>query len=71
MEASGNGAIHYEEWGEWLEWIKKNSISWVAWSISDKNETCSMIQATGAPKGGWKDSDLKEWEIIVRKELTN
>ncbi|KAA6326943.1 Endoglucanase [termite gut metagenome] len=71
MEASGDGAIHYEEWGKWLEWMKKNSISWVAWSVSDKDETCSMIQTTGASEGGWKDSDLKEWGIVVRKELSN
>ncbi|KAA6338622.1 Endoglucanase [termite gut metagenome] len=71
MEANGDGAIHYEEWGIWLEWMKKNSISWAAWSISDKDETCSMIQTTGASEGGWKDSDLKRWGIIVKKELSN
>lgn len=69
MEASGDGAINKEEWTAWLDWMQRNSISWAAWSISDKNETCSMIEPTGASDGNWKEDDLKEWGKIVRGEL--
>jgi endoglucanase len=69
MEASGDGAVNKEEWKAWLGWMQKNSISWAAWSISDKDETCSMIKTTGSSEGNWKTEDLKEWGQIVRDEL--
>lgn len=69
MEASGDGAVNKEEWNAWLDWMRKNSISWAAWSISDKDETCSMIKTSGSSEGNWKDKDLKEWGQIVQEEL--
>lgn len=69
MEASGDGAVNKEEWNAWLDWMRKNSISLAAWSISDKDETCSMIKTSGSSEGNWKDKDLKEWGQIVQEEL--
>ena len=69
MEATGNGPINYEEWQKWLDWMSENSISWVAWSVSDKDETCSMMLPTASSDGSWSDKDLKEWGKIVRDEL--
>ena len=69
MEANGDGLIDYEQWQLWLEWMKKNNLSWLAWSITDKNEACSMIKNTSSPISEWKDCDLKEWGRIVREEL--
>ena len=69
MEASGDGPINMQEWQRWLQWMEDNNISWAAWSVADKNETCSMIKNTSSPVSGWKDSDLKEWGQIVREEL--
>jgi len=69
MEASGDGPINNTEWQAWVKWMSDNRISWTAWSLADKNETCSMIKNTSSPVSGWKDSDLKEWGQIVRTEL--
>lgn len=69
MEASGDGPVDHQEWNAWLEWMTRNQINWVAWSISDKYETCSMIQSTDSPASGWAESDLKEWGITVRNIL--
>jgi endoglucanase len=75
MEASGDGPINMEEWNAWLKWMADNNISWVAWSISSKAETCSMIVSDDkpgdkpAPLSNWKDDDLKEWGKIIRTEL--
>ena len=69
MEASGNGPINMQRWQKWLQWMNEHRISWIAWSISDKNETCSMIRNTSSSVSEWKDSDLKEWGQIVRDEL--
>lgn len=69
MEASGDGPINMEEWQAWLQWMGDNQISWAAWSIADKNESCSMVKDTSSPAYGWTDNDLKEWGKIVREEL--
>ena len=60
MEASGDGPINYEEWQKWIDWMNKNKISWVSWSISDKDETCSMLKTSAGSEGGWSAADLKE-----------
>ena len=60
MEASGNGPLNEKEWLEWIEWAEQHKISWVTWSISDKNETCSVLLPSAASHGQWKESDLKE-----------
>lgn len=69
MEASGDGNINVEEWNQWVAWMAKNNLSWAAWSIADKNETCSMVQSPESPISNWTDADLKEWGQIVRKTL--
>ena len=69
MEASGDGPINMQAWQTWLQWMEERNISWIAWSVSDKNETCSMIKNPSSPVSGWTDSDLKEWGQIVREEL--
>ena len=70
MEASGDGAISQTEWSAWVQWMSDNNISWAAWCIADKAESCSMIKDTSSPVSGWTDNDLKEWGQIVRTELT-
>ena len=71
MEATGDGPINREEWGKWIDWMNKNKISWAAWSIADKNETCSMLYPSASSEGDWKDNNLKEWANIVIEELTS
>lgn len=70
MEATGDGPINYEEWNNWLAWMGKHSISWAAWSIADKDETCSMLKPSASSTGPWSADDLKEWGKTVKSELT-
>jgi len=67
MEATGDGALDLEEWNKWILWAEANKISWITWSVSDKNETCSVLQTSAADKGGWKENDLKESGIKARE----
>ncbi|RYZ28012.1 MAG: glycoside hydrolase family 5 protein [Chitinophagaceae bacterium] len=66
MEASGDGALNDEEWQRWINWAEENKISWITWSVSDKDETCSVLKKSAASDGGWKESDLKESGIKTR-----
>ena len=59
MECTGDGPLDIPEWARWVEWLESKKISWVNWSISDKNETCSMILPRANKNGGWDESLIK------------
>ncbi len=69
MEASGDGPIDLESWTAWLRWMEQHQISWAAWSVSDKTETCSMMLTAASSEGPWQDRVLREWGRTVRTEL--
>jgi endoglucanase len=69
MEASGNGPIDLKEWQEWISWMDKRGLSWLAWSIADKNETCSMLLPGASSDGKWTNADLKESGLKTREYL--
>ncbi len=69
MEASGDGPLNDEEWNKWITWAEERKISWITWSVSDKDETCSVLKKSAASNGNWKESDLKESGIKARALL--
>lgn len=69
MEASGDGPINIEEWKRWIEWCEKKKISWITWSVSDKDETCSVLKKSASSTGNWTAADLKESGVLSRALL--
>lgn len=69
MEASGDGPMNYKAWQEYIDWMEEKKISWIVWSISDKDETCSMLTKSANSEGNWKDVDLNESGIKTRELL--
>jgi endoglucanase len=69
MEATGNGPLDKVEWQKWINWSEKNKISWLTWSVSDKDETCSILKKDVSSTGPWNDLDLKESGILIRNYL--
>jgi endoglucanase len=69
MEATCGGALDYIEWMKWIDWMEANQLSWITWSVSDKDETCSVLKPSAASNGNWRESDLKESGIKVREYL--
>ena len=65
-EPSGDGEVDKKEWELWVNWMEKNKISWVAWSLADKNESCSMLTPEASSKGKWKDKVIKESGLQTR-----
>ena len=59
-EASGNGAVSKTEADKWMKLLDKNKISCIAWNLSNKAETSSLINSGCAKTYGWKRSDLSE-----------
>ncbi len=71
MEATGDGPVNKTEWDKWVSWMDARKLSWAAWSVSDKNETCSVLKPSAAADGNWKDADINPWGILVRTALRN
>lgn len=69
MEASGDGPLDYAAWQEYIDWMEARGLSWITWSVSDKDETCSILQKTASSTGPWKDEDLKAAGLKVREYL--
>lgn len=69
MQATGDGPIDHAEWKKFKDWMDEKKISWVAWSVSDKNESCSVLYPTANSEGNWKSSDIKEWGQITKEAL--
>ena len=60
-EASGNGPIDDESMKEWSDWAAANGVSILMWSISDKDETCSMFTPDATSEGPWPEEVIKPW----------
>ena len=69
-EASGDGKIDEESEEEWIKMCERLGISWVCWSISDKNESCSMLLPRATATGPWPDDVVKEYGKLVKQLLT-
>jgi endoglucanase len=69
MEASGDGPLNLVAWQEYIDWLEARGLSWVVWSVSDKDETCSMLQKSASSTGPWQATDLKESGRLTRAYL--
>jgi endoglucanase len=69
MESTGDGPIDHDEWKKWIDWMESRKLSWITWSVSDKNESCSVLKSSASSNGKWKESDMKESGIKIREIL--
>ena len=69
MEATGDGPVDEVEWKAFLDWMEARKISWIVWSVSDKNETCSMLLPRASAEGNWTDDLIKSWGKISRESI--
>lgn len=67
MEASGDGPLNYQAWQEYIDWMEERKLSWIVWSVSDKDETCSILYKSAKSVGKWKNKDLKESGVKARE----
>ncbi len=60
MEATGDGPLDEAEWKAFRDWMDARQISYLTWSVSDKNETCSVLEAGAPNNGNWQPQHLKQ-----------
>lgn len=59
-DSSGNGAIDKVQAGKWINLLDKYRVSYVAWNLSNKNETSAIIK-----------SDVNKASVFKKSELTD
>ncbi len=64
--STGSDGIFLKESIEWLEYLDSKKISWVNWSLCDKNESSAALTFTAGTKGNWSDNDLTESGLFVK-----
>ncbi len=57
-DASGSGSLNKTQGKKWLNFLDKNKISYVAWNLSNKNESSAMIKSSCSKVTGWKTKNL-------------
>lgn len=66
-DASGNGGNDFGQTKQWLELLDNCGISYMNWNLANKNESSSAFKESASANGGWKESDMNEGAIWIRK----
>lgn len=66
-DASGNGAINESEARVWLDAMDELGISYVAWNISNKNETSAILRSSCNKRYDFSESDLSASGAFLAK----
>lgn len=59
-DASGNGNIDINQSNEWIKLLDENNISYVAWNLSNKNESSAIFNSNCNKVSGFELEDLSE-----------
>ena len=59
-DASGNGGIDEAQANAWVEIMNQYKVSYVAWNISNKNETSAIFKSTVEKTSGFTEEDLSD-----------
>lgn len=59
-DASGGGAIDVNSAAAWRELIEDNNLSYMAWSLSNADETAALIRADCPKTSDWTEDELSE-----------
>lgn len=70
MTHTGDGVIDPASFDKWHKLADDYNLSWIVWSISDKDETCSMLRPEAPSEGTlWQPEHIKPWGWMVRGAL--
>ena len=59
-DASGNGAIDKKEADRWVQTMDESGVSYIAWNLSNKQESSSIIKSSCSKVSGFKKSELSD-----------
>lgn len=59
-DASGNGAIDKKEADRWVQTMDEYGVSYIAWNLSNKQESSSIIKSSCPKVSGFKKNELSD-----------
>lgn len=59
-DASGNGAIDYDSAEKWMSLINQYNVSFLAWSLSNKDESSALLKPSTQSLSAWSDEELSD-----------
>ena len=65
-DASGNGGIDYASADVWKSLINDTNVSFVGWSLCNKNETSALIKSSCGSVDKFSENDLSDTGIYLR-----
>jgi len=68
-EASGDGNLDEAETRLWWRFMEAHGLSYLNWSITDKDETAAALRPGASAAGGWDDDMLTPSGRLVRAHL--
>ncbi len=68
-DASGNGGVFFDEATKWVKFMNENNLSYVSWSLSNKDETSALLKPSSS--NVFSDNDLSEAGGFVKNVLLN
>jgi aryl-phospho-beta-D-glucosidase BglC (GH1 family) len=67
--ATGGGGVFLQETSEWLDFLDEFNISWINWSLCDKDESSAALNPGASNTGEWDDDDLSSSGRYIRTRL--
>ena len=67
--ANGNTPVSVEEAQRWWNWCEARGVSYLCWSICDKDEASAALVPGASPRGGWRPDQLTLSGRIVRNQI--
>ena len=64
----GNGGVAIDEATKWVKFMNENNLSYINWSLSDKDEASAILKS-GTKKNGFTDDDLTESGKFIKRVL--
>ena len=59
-DASGNGALDKDSAAKWVEVMDEHNVSYVCWSMANKNESSALFKSSCNKNCNFEESDLNE-----------
>lgn len=56
----GTSRSNFEVAKQWIEFMNQKGLSWINWSLGNKDEASSILKATSPLYGPWDENDLTE-----------
>ena len=66
-DASGNGGVFLDEAQKWIDFMNENKLSFVSWSLSNKDESSALLKP--GSNVNFNNSDLSEAGQFVKKAI--